>query len=137
MAFGVGAAGIMGVAFEATPGTYTAPVKYIPFRNENLTWKQDTIWRRAVAGIADPLGAVPGNASFDGDIEVEALHDVVPYFLYASRCSIVKSGAGPWVYTATPTAQAQGTVGRTMSITIVRSGIVFAYVNCIVTKSSY
>lgn len=137
MAVGIGAAGILGVAFETTPGTYVAPTKFIPFRSESLAWKQETIWRRAVRGVADPLGAVAGNGSFDGDIEIEALHDCMIYFIYASRVSVAKTGAGPYTYNATPTAQATTTSGRTLSITIVRNGVVFGYTNCSVTKSEY
>jgi hypothetical protein len=137
MAKGISNAGIMGIAFESTPGTYVAPTKFFPFRSEGLAWKQETVWRRAIRGIAVPLGAIPGNGSFDGDIVIEALPDVVPYFVYASRATTVKTGTGPWTYTATGNVLATPPTGRTLSITIVRNGVVFGYTNCIVAKSAY
>lgn len=134
---GIGASGIVGIAFETTPGTYVAPTKYCPIRNENLQANQETQWRRPIRGIVDVVGAVPGNTSFDGDIEMEALHDCVPYFIMASRNTFAKAGAGPYTYTFTPTHSAIVVTGRTLSITIVRNGIVFGYVGCTVTKQEY
>jgi hypothetical protein len=137
MPAGIGAAGILGLAFEVTPGTYVAPTKFAPIRSESLAWKQDTIWRRAIAGTSDPLGAVAGNGSFDGDITMEALPDAVQYFLYAGRTSVAKTGAGPYTYTTSPTSNAQTTAGRTLSLTIVRNGVTYGYTNCSVVKHSW
>ena len=137
MAVGIGAAGILGIAFETTPGTYVAPSKYVPIRNESLAFKQDTVWRRPIQGVADVVGGVLGNADVSGDIELEALHDCIPYFIMASRNSFVKTGSGPYVYTFTPSHSAVTVTGRTLSITIVRNGICFAYTNCSITSQEY
>ena len=137
MAKGIGAAGIVGIAFESTPGTYVAPTKYIPINSENLMFKQETVWRRPIRGVTDIVGAVAGNADVSGDIEMEALHDCIPYLIMASRNSFVKSGAGPYVYTFTPTHGATTTTGRTLSITVVRNGICFAYTNCSVVNMEF
>jgi len=135
MAPGIGAAGIMGVAIETVPGTYVAPTKFIPFMSESLKFEQDTQWRRPIRQTPDIVGAVAGDSNIAGDITMEALHDCVPYFLYASRVSIVKTGAGPYVYTCTPTAVA--IPAKTLSITIVRNGIVYAYTGCVVASFSF
>jgi hypothetical protein len=66
----------------------------------------------------------------EGDIEMEALPDIVPYFLYAGRTSVVKSGAGPFLYTVKGTAAAEGTAARSLSITVVRAGVTFGYTGC-------
>jgi hypothetical protein len=134
---GIGAAGIVGLAFESTPGTYVAPTKFFPIASETLTFKQTTNWRRVIRGVAAPIGAVPGDATVDGDLVIEALHDVVPYFLYAGRTSVVKTLTGPFQYAVLGTSAALTTSGRTLSLTIVRNGIVFAYTNCSVTKQVY
>jgi hypothetical protein len=56
--------------------------------------------------------------------------------MYASRMTVVKSGAGPnYVYTGTPNANA--TPAKTMSITIVRNGIVFGYSGCVVGSFTF
>src|SRR5262245_24104327 len=61
---------------------------------------------------------------------------MLPYFLHVSRSSVVKSGAaGNFVYTYTPANMAtnSGLPKNGLSITIVRAGVVFGYVGCLVT----
>ena len=116
------------------PGVYTPPTKFFPFMSEGLVTSQETVWRRPIRQSADILGAVPGNFHMEGDLSIEALEDVVLYFLYASRTTIVKTGTGPnWIYTVTPTSA--GVAARTLSLTVVRNGIVFGYTG--VTLSSF
>lgn len=114
-------------------GTYTAPTKYFPFMSESLVTPQETVWRRPIRQTADIVGAVDGNFHMEGDLSIEALEDVVLYFLAASRTSLAKSGSTNYTYTITPTAAA--VAGRTLSITLVRNGIVFGYTG--VTVSSF
>lgn len=114
----------------STPGTYAAPVKYFPFFSETLKYMQDTDYRRPIRNTAGIVGAVPGDSHVEGDIELEFLSDVAPYFLYATRCTVAKTGTGPFTYVFTPTAAAVPI--KTMSITIVRNGVVFGYVGCVV-----
>ena len=130
MSVGIGASGVLGVAFESTPGTYVAPAKFIPFESESLSHKQATVWRRPIRAAADIVGAVDGDAHIEGDIVMELFANVLPYFLNASRMSIDKTGVGPYVYEATTTAVA--VPAKTLSITVVKNGIVFAYVGCVV-----
>jgi hypothetical protein len=136
MAYGVGAGGIMGIALETTSGTYLAPTKYVPFNNESLAYQQSTNFRRAIRNSPDVNYAVAGNAHVEGDIEMDATDDILPYFMTASRMDVVKTGAGPnYVYTGTPTAVATPT--KTMSITIVRNGAVFGYTGCVVGSFTF
>lgn len=117
-----------------SPGVYTPPTKFFPFVSESLVTSQETIWRRPIRQSADILGAVPGNFHMEGDMSIEALEDVVLYFLAASRTSIIKSGVDPdFTYVITPTSL--GVANKTLSITIVRNGIVFGYTG--VTTSSF
>jgi len=118
-------------------GTYVAPTKFFPFNNESLKFVQETVWRRPIRKSADIIGAVQGNAHVEGDIEMEALEDVVPYFLLASRTSCAKTGASPnFVYTFTPTPA--GLPVRSLSITIERNtGVVFGYVGCVVSQFKF
>ena len=81
------------------------------------------------------MGAAAGNGHIEGDISMDAYDDVLPYFLYASRCTIAKTGTNPnYVYTATPNQAAVVTTGRTLSITIVRAGEAFGYTGCVVSS---
>lgn len=119
------------------PGVYVAPVKFFPFKSESIGFMQDTVWRRVINNIADIKGAIPGNVRVEGDIEMEGLEDCAPYFHHISRALCVKTGTTPnFVYTYTPahTATAPTT---TASITIVRNGVVFGYVGCVVNNFKY
>lgn len=128
---GIGAGGFMGIALETTPGTYVAPTKYFAFESESVAFTQETNFRRPIRKSASIIGAVDGNARVEGDISMEAFEDVVPYFLYCARTSIVKSGSAPnFTYTVTPTAAAIPV--KTMSITIVRNNVAFGYTGCVV-----
>lgn len=134
MPAGIGASGIAGLAIETVPGTYVAPTKFFPFNGEGLVTSQETVWRRPIRQSADILGAVPGNFHMEGDMSVEALEDVVLYFLAASRTNFVKSGTTPnFIYTITPTSA--GVANKTLSITLVRNNVVFGYTG--VTTSSF
>jgi hypothetical protein len=128
---GIGASSVLGVALETTSGTYLAPTKFVPYLSEALTWTQATNWRRPIRNTPGLVGATPGFGHAEGDITLEALTDCVAYFLYSSRCSVNKVGASaPYTYTFTPAPVAIPT--KTMSITIVRNGVVFGYTGCVV-----
>jgi len=136
MAPGVGASGVMGIALETVVGTYVAPTKFIPFNSEGLLYQQSTNFRRAIRNSPDVTYAVPGNAHCEGDLEMDAFDDILPYFMMASRMGVVKTGAGPnYVYTGTPNALA--TPAKTLSITIVRNGVIFGYTGCVVGNFTF
>lgn len=130
MAVGIGAGGFLGVAIEVTPGTYVAPLKYIPILSENLKYTQETQWRRPIRQSADVQGGVAGDSKIEGSISMEALSDCIIYFLYAARTTPVKSGVGPWTYEFKPNALA--IPGKTLSITVVRNGMPMGYTGCVV-----
>jgi tail tube protein len=120
----------------SAPGIYVAPTKFFPFNTESIKFVQDTVWRRPIRQTADITGASPGNAHVEGDIEMEVYEDVLPYFLYAARTSVVKAGSGNYTYTFTPTSSAVPV--RTLSITIERvAGVVFGYVGCVVSSLKF
>jgi hypothetical protein len=129
MTVGLEGSGIVGIALETVAGTYTAPTKFFPVLSETLKYTQATTWRRPVRASVDVIGAVPGDVSCAGDITMEAFEDVVPYFLETGRTSVVKSGSVNFTYVFTGTAFAVPT--KTMSITVVRNGIVYGYVGCV------
>jgi hypothetical protein len=120
----------------STPNVYTAPTKFFPLQSENMKTTQATVYRRGLRQLVDIFGAVAGNTFVEGDLEIEALDDVVPYFLMCGRMTLVKSGTAPnLVYTGTPTAT--GSSGRTLSITVVRNNVVFGYVGCVTGSWSF
>jgi len=110
-----------------SPGVYAAPTKFFAFLTESVVSTNQTVFRRPIRGTADIVGAVQGNYSVGGELNIEAMEDVVLYFLWASRTAIVKTGSNPnFTYTITPTPAA--TANKTYSLTLVRNGIVFGYV---------
>lgn len=129
---GIGASGVLGIALEAVSGTYVAPTKFVPFLSESLQYQQATGWRRPIRNTPGLVGAISGNAQVTGDVVIESLADVLPYFLMASRCTVEKTGAAaPFTYDFTPSPNAIPT--KTLSITLVRNGVVFGYTGCTVT----
>jgi len=136
MTVGLGAAGVVGLAIETTKGEYEAPTKFFPLRSEGLQWQQGTVQRRVIAGTVDPLGAVPGNGHCEGDIDIEVLEDVIPYFLRCARGTLVQTGAAaPFTYEFTPNHAA--VASNTMSITVVRNGVVFGYTGVVVASMNF
>jgi Phage tail tube protein len=133
MAIGVSGGGSMGLAFEVTPGTYLAPTKFFPFLSESLEFQPGNIYRRPIRQSIDNIGMVPGNVNVTGTVSMEALDDVIVYFLYAMRMGIVRSGGPNYIYTCTPTSLAAFPT-RTLSLTVVRNSQVFGYTGCVVSK---
>jgi len=133
MAPGIGASGVVGIALETVSGTYEAPTKFIPVNNESLQYMGEPQYRRPIRESADVIWAVPGDTHVEGDIEMDALDDCLPYFFTAARATVVKTGTTPnWIYTITPTAAAVPV--QTLSITVVRNGLVFGFVGCVVSS---
>ena len=134
--YGIGAGGLIGVAFETTVGTYVAPTKFVPILSETLEYKEQNNYRRPIRQSAAQIGVVPGDFDIEGTITMEATEDTCLYFTEVSRAVGVKSGSTPnWVYTYTPTSVA--VPPRTLSITVVRNGVVFGYTGCCTTKQTF
>lgn len=129
------AEGYLGFAFETSgAGVYATPTKYCPIHGETLKYNNNDQERRLIRGIADSFGQIAGPFHVSGDIDMELLPDVLPYFLYSSRNTVVKTGTNPFTYTTTPLHGALPSAGRTLSITVVRNGIAFGYTGCIVSQ---
>lgn len=137
MAVGIGAANFIGLAPEVTPGTYVAPTKFFPIRSESFQWTQSTNWRRVIAQTADVLGAVAGDGHVEGEIDMELMHDVLPYFLQIARGTLTQDDTATpdMVYEFTPSHAATPT--KTASITTVRNGVTFGYVGCVVSSMNF
>lgn len=133
--FGVGASGFLGVAAETVSGTYVAPTDYALIRNESLAYDETRIQRRPLRGVADLTGLLGGNVQISGDLQIEVLEDTLVQLLRAARGVITKGGAGPFTYTFKPSQAAAPT--KTLSITVVRNGVVFGYVGCVVSSMSF
>jgi hypothetical protein len=132
MGVGIGASGFIGIAQETVYGTYVAPTKFFPIDTESLKYTQATQYRTPIRQTADVIGVVEGDVNTAGDLSMDFLVDVVPYFLMASRTTVTKTGtAAPFLYHFEPTDAA--VPQKSLSITLVRNGKVFAYTGCVVT----
>lgn len=134
---GIGAGGFVGIAHETVSGTYLAPVLYVPVMNESIGYVQDTIWRRPIRQSADVVGAVAGNARVEGDISMEAFENAVAYFMHVSRAGVTKTGTASPGFTYVFKGNSNAIPSRTMSITVIRNGIVFGYTGCVVSSFSF
>ena len=78
-------------------------------------------------------GKIGGRSGVSGTITMEALPHAMVHFLAASRfgSSIVESGTGPYVYTASDGSDAHlKSTLRSLTIGVDRAGIGFAYLGC-------
>lgn len=133
MPAGLSGAGWMGLALEATKGTFVPATVFIPILSESFKYTEDRYFSPQIRQQVMTSDVVQGYYHIEGDIEMEADVNYLPYLLMCTRhtpsfatgtYSFVPSTAG-----ATSTA-ASGMVQRTASITIVRNGIGFGYSGC-------
>ena len=138
MPAGLGGGGKVGIAFETTMGTYVAPTIFVPVLSESLHYMEEKYYSEQIRQQTIASDVKPGYYHVEGDIEMEVDPTNLPYWLYASRHTGAKTGAGPYVYTFIPSSAGAastntGTVNpKTLSITIVRNNVVFGYLGCVV-----
>jgi len=129
-----GAFPIVNTATDAN--TYYAPTKFFPFTSDTINHTQATVFRRDIRQNVDAYAAVPGNVNTAGDMEIVADDKVVPYFLKCSRATMTRTGTSPnFTYTFVPNSN--GTATNTMSLTIVKNGIVFGFTGLVVGSYSF
>lgn len=137
MPAGLGGGGSVGIALETVMGTYVAPAVFVPILDENFVYTEDKYYSEQIRQTSIVSDVKSSYYHIEGPIHMEADPRYLPYFMYASRHTIAKTGAGPYDYTFTPSSAgsastaASGTVPRTMSITVVRNGVVFGYSGCV------
>lgn len=136
MPAGLSGSGWLGFAFEAVKGTYVPPTIYIPILSESFRYVEDRYFSPQIREDTIVSDVKQGYYHIEGDFEMEIDTDFVPHLLYCTRHTIVKSGAGPFTYTFTPSdagatsTAASGAVQRTASITIERNNVEFGYSGC-------
>lgn len=105
MALRSGLAAQLGVAKEATWGTFVAPTRFFPLRSEGLEFSQERLDSEAiVAGRTTPssdLWAL-GGRSVSGGIELDATAASQGILWEAALGNVSTSGTGPFTHTFTP-----------------------------------
>jgi Phage tail tube protein len=136
---GIGATGFIGIAPETVMGTYVAPTLFVPVLTDDLKYTESKYYSQQLRQQVVDSDVKPGYYHIEGTIELEVDTNNFLYFLYATRHTIVKTGAGPYTYKFTPstagsTSTGSGAVQRTLSITSVKNGIVFGHTGCTVSQ---
>lgn len=137
MTYGLGAGGALGVALEtsAAPGTWVTPAVSVPITNETLTYTEERYYSTAIRQQTVANDVRQGYYHIAGDISFEVDTRYMPYFLYGSRWGVSKTVGPPAVYTFSPSSTATvPSTNRTLSITVLKNGAVFAYSGCQVTQ---
>jgi hypothetical protein len=135
---GLGGGGKVGLAFESVMGTYVAPTVFVPVLSESLAYTEEKYYSEQIRQQTIVSDVKSGYYHVEGDIELEVDPNNIVYWLYASRHTITKTGAGPYEYKFTPSSAGSAstgvgpTVARTVSITVVRNNVVFGYTGCTV-----
>lgn len=140
---GIGATGFIGIAFETTKGSWVTPYVHIPVLSETLKYTEDKYYSQQLRQEVVDSDVKPGYYHIEGDIEMEVDPHYMPYFLYASRHTCTKAGAGPYTYNFIPTVAGASstdvttTGSKTLSIMAVRNGVGFGYTGCVVSQYSF
>jgi hypothetical protein len=151
MPAGLGAGGYLALTFEASPGTYlppsTAGTVFIPILSESLVYTEDKYVSQAIRQQTIANAAKQSYYHAEGNITYEVDTRFEPYFLYISRMTPTKSGAGPYTYTFTPAGTGSAPLAgdtvtgatnrRTASLTVIRNGVGFGYAGCVVGNHAY
>src|SRR6266576_4795072 len=132
--------GAVWVGLETTYGTPVDPSAsgvgvWVPIISEDLAYSEAKYYSPQIRQSAIVSDAKQSYYHVEGNIVLEVDANYMPYFLYASRHTVAKSGAGPYVYSASPTnigATYPGGSGRGLTIVTLRNGITYMYSGCVV-----
>lgn len=142
---GLGGLNKIYVVIETVYGTYEDPSTvggvWVPILSESLHYTEDKYYSPQIREetIVSDVKQAPYHV--EGDIEMEVDANYLPYFLYASRHTITKTGAAPpYTYKAVPSnfgSAYPGGAAKGLSITAVRNGEGFGYAGCVVGQWAF
>lgn len=136
----IGANNAVWIGLETTYGTPVDPTAagvgvWMPILDEALVYTETKYYSPQIRQQAVRNAVVPAPYHVEGPVHFEVDVNYLPYLLYASRHTVTKTGAGPYVYSAVPTAQGAtypGGTGRGLSILVVRNAQTFLYSGCVI-----
>ena len=137
--FSTASQNLVGVGIESTPGIPQIPQKWIPASSESLSSEAGTQFLRYLKGTPDPTGAIAGNQTHEGSIEVDALHDCLPWLLAGARTTVQKSEtSGSHNYLFSPSGVAAKSDFGTLTFWIRRGGTEwFVFSGCVVSRWNF
>jgi hypothetical protein len=141
----IGANNAVWIGIEPTYGTPSDPTAagvgvWMPILDEALVYTETKYYSPQIREQAVRNAVVPAPYHVEGPIHFEVDVNYLPYLLYASRHTVVKTGAGPYTYTATPTAAGAtypGGTAKGLSIAVKRNGVGFLYGGCVIGSWSF
>lgn len=143
---GIGGNNSVFVAIEPTYGTYVDPLTaaayglWVPIISETLVYTETKYYSKQIRQQTIDSTVKQSYYHVAGDIVMEVDPTYLPFFLYASRHTVDKSGAGPYVYAATPATYGStypGGSAKGLSITINRNGNGFGYAGNVVSQWAF
>ena len=137
--------GALWIGLEGTYGTPEDPTDsgvgvWCPIISESLAYTEDKYYSPQIRASAIASDVEQSYYHIAGDIVMEVDAHYMPYFMYASRHTVGKSGSGPYVYSAAPTnvgAAYPGGTAKGLSIVAVRNHVGFLYSGCVVTQWAF
>lgn len=138
--------GAVWVGIEADYGTAVDPTAagtgiWVPVISESLAYTEDKYFTPQIRNSAVVSGVASSYYHIEGDIVMEVDPTYMPYFLYASRHTVNKSGTGtPYTYSAEPTNVGAAYPGGTavgLSIAVQRNELGFLYYGCVVNQWAF
>jgi hypothetical protein len=141
----IGSNNAVWIGIETTYGTAVDPTAsgvgvWMPILDEALVYTEAKYYSPQIREQAMMSSVVPAPYHVEGPIHFEVDANYLPYLLYASRHSVVKSGSGPYLYIARPTAAGAtypGGTAKGISIAIKRNGVGFLYSGCVISEWSF
>lgn len=145
MSADIGANNAVWIGLETVYGTAVDPTAagvgvWMPILDESLVYTEDKYYSAQIRQQAVRNAVVPAPYHVEGPLHFEVDVNYLPYLLYASRHTVVKTGAGPYTYAATPTAAGAtypGGTARGLSIMVIRNGVGFLYNGCVIGSWSF
>lgn len=131
--------GAVWVGIESTYGTVVDPTAagvgvWVPIISESLAYTESKYYSPQIRQSAIVSDVQQSYYHVEGDLVMEVDPNFLPYFLYASRHTVAKTGTGPYVYTATPTnvgSTYPGGSAKGLSVYVLRNNVGFLYRGCV------
>lgn len=139
----IGANGAVWIGIESVYGTAEDVDDggvWMPVMNEGLQYNEDPYFSEQIRQETTVSSIVAAPYHVEGDLEFEVDANYLPYLLYASRHTVVKTGAGPYIYTTTPSKLGStypGGTAKGLTIGVIRNGEGFAYRGCVVGQWAF
>lgn len=142
----IGAHGAVWVGIETAYGTPSDPSAagvgvWVPVLSEALAYTEpDRYYSEQIRQQTMHSDVKQSYYHVEGDIVMEVDAHYLPYFLYASRHTVTKTGAGPYTYTAIPGGQGTtypGGTAKGVSIATLRDNVGFLYSGNVVNQYAF